>query len=146
MKFADLGLDTGHEYLVFEFWTQSFLGKYKGSFKAPAQGANNALQVFAIREARPHPWVLSTTRHISQGGVCLMDEKWDKTSNTLSGGSAVIAGDPYALTVHLPQGYLLQAATVSGEKVELAKQKDIATVRVVPAATKIVAWSIRFAK
>ena len=41
----------------------------KGSFKAPALGVNNALQVFAIREAREHPWVLSTTRHISQGGV-----------------------------------------------------------------------------
>ena len=39
-------------------------------------------RVFAIREARPHPWVLSTTRHISQGGVDLLDERWDAGSQT----------------------------------------------------------------
>ena len=145
VKFSDLGLADDREYVVFEFWTQTFLGKSTGSFKVPAQDSNNALQVFAIREARPNPWVLSTTRHISQGGVCLLDEKWDKTSNTLSGSSAVIAGDPYVLTVHLPHGFKLQTATVSGGKAESANQKETATVRIVPMATMTVDWSIRFA-
>jgi hypothetical protein len=144
VRFADLGLADDREYLVFEFWTQTFLGKSKGSFKAPAQDSNNALQVFTIREARPHPWVLSTTRHLSQGGVCLLDENWDKASNTLAGRSVVVAGDPYVLTVHLPQGFKVQTATVGGEKVESANQQDTATVRVVPAATETVDWKIRF--
>lgn len=132
-------------YLVFEFWTQTFLGKSKGSFTAPAQGPNNGLQVFAIREARHHPWVLSTTRHISQGGVSLLNERWDSGSNVLSGKSAVVVGDPYVLTVHLPDGYRLKRAEVGGEKAEFANQKQTATVHVVPSATKTIEWKMTFA-
>jgi len=144
VKFADLGLADDREYLVFEFWTQTFLGKSKGSFKAPAQDAGNALQVFAIREAREHPWVLSTTRHISQGGVSLLDERWDAGKQVLSGKSAVVVGDSYVLTVHLPQGFRLRSAEFSGEKVEIANQPETATVRIVPAATKTVVWKMAF--
>jgi len=146
VKFADLGLEADREYVVFEFWTQKFLGKCKGSFTAPAMDQNNGMQVFAIREAHEYPWVLSTTRHISQGGVSLLVEKWDKSSNILSGRSAVVGGDPYALTVHLPQGFRLQSVQVGGEKVEFANQQETATVRVVPSATKTVEWKLKFTK
>ncbi|MEI7908081.1 MAG: alpha-galactosidase [Verrucomicrobiota bacterium] len=146
VKFADLGLEADREYVVFEFWTQKFLGKAKGSFSAPAMDGNNGMQVFAIREAREYPWVLSTTRHISQGGVCLLDEKWDKASNILSGKSAVVAGDPYVLTVHLPAGFKLKAAEVNGEKAETASQAETASLRIVPAATKTLEWKMVFAK
>ncbi|MCX6876008.1 MAG: alpha-galactosidase [Verrucomicrobia bacterium] len=146
VKFTDLGLADDREYLVFEFWTQTFLGKSKGSFKAPALGSNAAMQVFAIREARTHPWVLSTTRHLSQGGVSLLGENWDQAGLILSGKSAVVGGDPYVLTVHLPAGFMLTSAVVTGEKVELAKQAETATVRIVPATTKTVEWKMSFAK
>jgi len=145
VKFADLGLAEDREYLVFEFWTQTFLGESKSSFKAPAQDASNGLQVFAIREARPHPWILSTTRHISQDGVSLLDERWDNDRKILSGKSAVVSGDPYVLTVHLPRGFRLRSAEVGGEKVEFANQTETATVRIVPSATKTVEWRIAFA-
>jgi len=146
VKFADLGLEDDREYLVFEFWTQTFVGKSKGSFKAPAQDENNALQVFAIRENRPHPWVLSTTRHLSQDGVSLLDERWDGDANVLSGKSAVVVGDPYVMTVHLPEGFRIESAEVVGEKVETANQKETATIRIVPSATKTVEWRMTFAK
>ena len=146
VKFADLGLEADREYVVFEFWTQKFLGKAKGSFIAPAMDQSNGMQVFAIREARDHPWVLSTTRHISQGGVCLLDEKWDKAANILSGKSAVIGGDPYVLSVHLPAGFKLKAAEISGEKVESTSQGEIVSVRTVPSATKTVEWKLIFSK
>ena len=146
VKFADLGLEPDREYVVFEFWTQKFIGKAKGAFTAPAMDTNNGMQVFAIREARAYPWVLSTTRHLSQGGVCLMDEKWDQASNILSGKSKVVAGDPYVLTIHLPAGFKLKAAAVGGEKVEIDSQPETATVRIVPSATRTVEWRVTFAK
>jgi len=145
VAFTDLGLPEDREYVVFEFWTQRFLGKFKGSFTAPAMDDNTGLHVFAIREARPHPWVLSTTRHISQGGVDLLDERWDGGSKILSGRSAVVVGDPYVLTVHLPEGFTLTAAQVAGEKVEIAGQTETATVRIVPTATRTVEWKMTFA-
>lgn len=146
VKFADLGLAQDREYLVFEFWTQKFLGKFKGSFTAPAQDASSGLQVFAIREAREHPWVLSTTRHISQGGVSLLDERWDSGKKVLSGKSAVVIGDPYVLTVHLPEGFRLHGAEVGDEEVEFANQTVTATLRIVPSATKTVEWRMTFTK
>jgi len=146
VKFADLGLHADREYLVFEFWAQKYLGKFKGSFNAPAMDKNDGMDVFAIREARPHPWVISTTRHITQGGVSLLDETWDDKRNVLSGKSAVVVGDPYVLTVHLPDGFRLAGAEVAGEKAEIANQRETTTVRIVPSATKTVEWTMTFAK
>jgi hypothetical protein len=144
VKFADLGLEADREYLVFEFWSQKFLGKFKGSFTAPAMDASNGMAIFAIREARAHPWVISTTRHISQDAVSLLDERWDAATKTLSGKSAVISGDAYVMTVHLPPGFKLQSAEASGEKVEIANQTESATAHVVPTATKTVEWKMMF--
>jgi hypothetical protein len=146
VKFADLGLAADRDYLVFEFWSQKFLGKFQSGFTAPAMGTNNGMAVFAIREARAHPWVISTTRHLSQGGVDLTDARWDAASQDLSGKSAVVGGDPYVMTVHLPRGFKLQSAEASGEKVEIAHQTETATARIVPTATKTVEWKMTFAK
>jgi len=144
VAFADLGLADDREYLVFEFWTQKFLGKSRGSFTAPAMDDNTGMQVFAIREARPHPWVLSTTRHLSQGGVSLSDVRWDADAKTLSGRSAVVVGDPYVLTLYLPDGYRLGSAEVDGEKVRTEVTAPTASIRFTPSATKLVNWRITF--
>jgi len=146
VKFADLGLPADREYVVFEFWTQKYLGKFTGSFTAPAMDENNGMQVFAIRQAREYPWVLSTTRHISQGGVSLSDVTWDENRKTLCGKSAVVCGDPYVLTVHLPNGFRLESAEIDGNRAEIANQAETATVRIVPSATKTVRWRMAFAK
>ena len=89
--------------------------------------------------------MISTTRHISQDAVSLLDERWDAGSKTLSGKSAVVVGDPYVLTIHLPDGYKLRSAEVSGEKADAASQQETATVRIVPTATKTVEWKMKFA-
>jgi hypothetical protein len=146
VKFADLGLNADREYLVFEFWSQKFLGKCVGSFIAPPMDESNAVQVFAIREARQHPWILSTTRHISQGGVSLLDETWDANTGTLSGKSAVVIDDPYVMTVHLPKGFRIADAEAGSEKIECANQEETAVVRLIPSATKVVPWTITFSK
>jgi len=144
VKFADLGLPADREHLVFEFWNQKFLGKFKGSFNAPAMDKNTGMHVFAIREARGHPWVISTTRHLSQGGVSLLAEEWNAKQNVLSGKSAVVIGDPYVLTVHVPGRFLVTGAEIGGAKAETATRKETVTVRLVPSATKTVKWRVTF--
>ena len=146
VKFADLGLPADREYLVFEFWGQKYLGKHKGSFPAPAMDENTGMHVFAIREAREHPWVLSTTRHLSQGGVSLKAETWDAARKVLAGTSKVVVGDPYALTVHVPARYRLTRAEVVGEKVQTAAGQETVAVQIVPSATKTITWTLTFAE
>jgi len=63
---------------------------------------------------------------------------------TLSGKSTVVIGDPYVMTVHLPNGFKLQKAEVSGEKVETVAQAETAMARFVPTATKTVEWTLTF--
>ena len=58
----------------------------------------------------------------------------------------MVGGDPYVLTVHLPDGFKLKSAEVSGEKAEIAEPAETATVRIVPSATKTVEWKIMFEK
>ncbi|MCD6303338.1 MAG: alpha-galactosidase, partial [Planctomycetes bacterium] len=144
VKFADLGLDANTDYLVFEFWSQKYIGKFRGSFTAPAMDANTAMDVFAIRRARPHPSVLSTTRHLSQGGVSLLDEKWDAAGGVLSGRSAVVQDDPYVLTVYVPAGYRLEHTAVEGFPANVKVAPPIVSIRVVPRATKVFNWQLRF--
>ena len=144
ISFSDLGLSDEKEYLVYEFWSKRFLGKRKGSFTAPAQDSSNGMQVFAIREAREHPWIISTSRHISQGGVSLSDVKWGADANALYGTSTVVVDDPYLLTVHLPEGFRLTSAEVDRKKVQIANQEQTATVRIVPSQTGSILWKMNF--
>ena len=57
-----------------------------------------------------------------------------------------MSGDPYVMTVHLAEGYRLEAAEVSGEKVDTDIAAPVASVRITPSATKVVEWKMTFAK
>lgn len=144
VKFGDLGLDPDDEYVIFEFWTQTYLGKFKDAFTAPAQDDSTGLSTFVIRQARPYPWLLSASRHLSQGGVSLLDITWNQERQALSGKSQVVIGDPYKLTIYVPQGYRFKTAKVDGEKTETTCQTETVTVRLVPTATKAVDWELIF--
>jgi hypothetical protein len=69
---------------------------------------------------------------------------WDAKRNVLSGKSAVVSGDPYVLTVHLPEGFKLKSAEVGGKKAECTHQTSTATIRIVPSATRTVKWKMTF--
>ena len=75
----------------------------------------------------------------------MLDEQWDSGSRTLSGTSAVVAEDPYILTVHLPGSFRIEAAEVDGNKIAYENRGEIATVRWTAGETTPVDWSIRFA-
>jgi len=146
IKFADLGLDPDREYAVFEFWTQKYLGKRRESFTAPAMDTNDGMDVFVLREVREHPWVLSTTRHLSQGAVSLRDVQWDAATNTLSGKIAVIEGDPYTLTLSVPAGFKLSGAEMEDEQADTKSEAEIAAIRIVPSITKTLTWKASFTR
>ena len=76
IAFHDLGLDPRAPYLVYEFWTGTFLGSCQTAFEAMAQ-AEKSVRVYVLRRQLDRPQFLSTTRHISQGGVDLVQLHWD---------------------------------------------------------------------
>jgi alpha-galactosidase len=143
VRFEDLGLRSDRKYLVYEFWSKKFLGEFTGSLAVAAQKAKET-RVFAIREELDRPQILSTSRHITQGGVDLKSVKWSSAERRLSGESEVVAGDSYSIVVHTPKGFALATATMNGTAAEISQNGEIATVEYLPQKTGAINWSVQF--
>jgi hypothetical protein len=143
VHFADLGLREDRKYLVYEFWSKQFLGAFRGSFPVAAQ-APKGTRVFAIREEEDRPQIVSTNRHITQGGVDLVEVRWVAGERRLSGESEVVARDRYAITVRVPAGFVLESAVMGGAAAKVEGNGEIMTVAVVPEKTGRIAWELKF--
>jgi hypothetical protein len=80
---TDLRLSADRTYHAWEFWEKRSMGKVKGSFSINVPSL--AARLVALVPERNHPWVLSTSFHVTQGGVDLSQVQWNEKSQTLSG-------------------------------------------------------------
>jgi hypothetical protein len=140
VAFGDLGLDPAGEYLVYEFWSGRFLGVCRDGFESAAQGPMG-LSSYAIRARQPHPQVVSTSRHLSQGGVDLTDVRWTAATLTLSGRSRVVAGAAYELVLF---GGEAASATCDGQAIEARRTGDVVRVAWTPTCSATQEWSVQF--
>ena len=111
IAFGDLGLDPKRRYLVFEFWQKQFVGSFTEAFVPGALPAINA-QAFIIREAHDRPQLVATSRHITGGGVELLDLSWQ--DGVLSGRSRLVGGDPYEIYLTEPAGWTIAKMECDG--------------------------------
>ena len=135
VSFADLGLDPAKEYVVYEFWTKKYLGVCTDGFESAASEPKET-RTYAIREKLDRPQLVSTSRHISQGGADIVSMAWDGQS--LEGRSRVVVGDRYELVIRVPEGYSLQLATFDGRATHsssLARLSELPSLRVPPAVS-----------
>jgi len=143
VAFADLGLEADADYLVYEFWTHSFVGIKRGHIDLPATG-NHELRSYALRKLESHPQIVSTNRHLSQGGVDLVAVNWK--DGTLSGTSNVVTGDSYELAVHMAAGFKMKTAAINGMEARTSVEGELLRISFVPATTGKVEWKIAFTK
>jgi hypothetical protein len=92
-----LGLAPDMEYVAYDYWNDRLSASIKGRLKLGLPAESCA--VLAVRPRTAHPQLLSTSRHITQGIVEVLEESWDAKSRTLRGRSKVVAGDPYELRI-----------------------------------------------
>ncbi len=142
IAFADLGLRPDADYLVYDFWSDTFLGVRRGSFRLPALGSNG-IESWALRELQPRPQLLSSSRHFSHGCVDVERLRWTD-AKTLHGRSRVIQGEPYTLTFHLPKGAVLEEATFDGHPFEVIREGSLLRLSVVPVKTASLPWALTF--
>ncbi|MCX5762589.1 MAG: alpha-galactosidase [Gemmatimonadetes bacterium] len=102
VAFADLGLAANRPQIAFDFWSKRVLGVFTDSLQA-APVAADAVQVLCLRERVEHPQLLATNRHVSCGGVDLIQMRW--ADDALTGSSRVVGGDAYVLYVSEPAGW-----------------------------------------
>jgi hypothetical protein len=111
VHFRDPGL--GDDQMVWEFWTRRLVAVRGGGFAGEALGTRGT-RTYAIRPRLDRPQVLSTSRHISQGGADLMSVNWDPATRTLSGGSCVVMGDACELAIHVPAPFVCRKSVFAG--------------------------------
>jgi hypothetical protein len=142
--------DTG-PYVAFDYWDKKLLPPLEGTLRATVPG--RSCRVLAVRRAADHPQLISTSRHVTQGMVDVLEEKWDAGESTLRGRSKLIANDPYELRVALPaggKGWTLADADASADDraagVKLSHKQEDGLVRVpiaAPAAREVI-WTLKF--
>ena len=141
LPFADLGLETGKDYLVFEFWSKKFLGSFRDKLEPPAMDTSFRCQVLCFRKKLDHPQLLATNRHISCGAAEISDLRWER--NTLSGISGIIPGEDYVIYIHEPAGTSApRIETSEGSSASFAKEGDIRTVTIHSAGNKTCTWKL----
>lgn len=102
-SFRKLGLEPSVPYLVYDFWADAFLGEQKGSLTTLVKLA--ACRILAVHPRLDRPQLLSTNRHVTQGGIELRELRWDESRCELRGRSDLVGQDDYSVTLHVPRNY-----------------------------------------
>lgn len=145
-----IGLPAG-EYVGFDFWDDKFVPPFREARELRLPPAS--CRVLALRPVAGQPQLLSTSRHVTQGMVDVLEEQWDAAAQTLRGTSCVVADDPYELRIVLPTGadsWRACAAAVSPEDasagVAIAYRQDGPRLRaaITSPASRPVRWQVRF--
>jgi len=145
LRFADLGLDPAEEHIVFEFWSKTTLGTFRGGFAPGPVDPRFQVQVFCIREHEDRPQVVATSRHVSCGGPDLEDVAWE--GEALVGVSRLVRDDPYDLYLTEPPGFRFVGVTAPGaEVVSTAAEGAGRVVRLRAAADSAVTWTVRYVR
>jgi hypothetical protein len=92
-----IGLSDGAAYVGFDYWADSFVAPFQGTLKRSLPPAS--CQVLAVRPVAPQPQLVSTSRHITQGVIDVLEERWNERERTLQGVSSVVGRDPYELRI-----------------------------------------------
>ncbi len=145
VQFADLGLSGDDSYLVYEFWDDRFVGVFEKNFPVVQTGPRG-VQMYAIRKKQPRPQIVSTSRHISQGGVDLTGVVWDDKKLLLKGTSKVVQNDPYSLIVYVPDGFEMLTAASDAAGPEISRDGNLLSLTSMPAATGLIDWIVEFQK
>jgi hypothetical protein len=143
-SYERIGLPTAQRYATFDYWANKF-GTLDGDTLdetlAPA-----SCQILAVRPVSEHPQLISTSRHITQGVVDVVMESWDAASNTLSGVSRVVGGDPYELRISKPTSGALKMANLNANtSIHVVGEDPLGwRVRIDSPENRDVKWALQF--
>ncbi|HEY2082802.1 MAG TPA: hypothetical protein VGI88_08450, partial [Verrucomicrobiae bacterium] len=139
-----MGLNGKTEYVAFDYWKNSLVPLIKDKLQISVPGESCC--VLAVRPVANHPQLISTSRHITQGIVDVMDEKWNSESKTLTGRSKIVGSDPYELRIVLPdKNWNAATAEVSGgATAAFTQNENLVRTTIQSAKSGEVSWSVKF--
>lgn len=150
---ARIGLAADVSYVAFDCWDNTLLPPFRERLRLPV--GKRSCRILAVRPALDRPQLLSTSRHITQGIVDVIEERWDEAELALRGQSKVIGQEPYELRVVLPAGD--RKWSVAGVEVSTADRAAGVTITSKPEVgllratitsglSRQVSWTLRFVR
>ncbi len=146
-----IGLPPAKEYVGFDFWANKFIPPFSGALTATLPGTSS--RIMAIRPVSEFPQLLSTSRHVTQGIIDVVDEKWDAEKLRLSATSKLVANDPYELRIVVPSSensWRATGITVSeedaadGVKAEIKQDGPRIRAAISSPVSRDVKWQVAF--
>ena len=141
-----LGLPAGKadRYVGFDYWTNRFVAPFTGKLKLALKPSS--CRVISLHKLLDRPQVVSTSRHVSQGLVDIVKQSWDPKTNTLTGRSRVVGGDPYEIRIHAPTGFKVKSIRTpdAGTKVRVKQTGRQVRATLTRPKTRQVSWEICF--
>ena len=147
-----MGLDAKRSYEAFDYWQNALQPRIEGtiSITVPPQSC----RILALRPYSGRPQLLSTSRHVTQGIVDVLEEKWDGDTKVLRGTSRIVANDPYELRVTLPGGgppWRVKTADATGKgksggviTISVKSEPGLARITLTSPAGGEIRWRLRF--
>ena len=102
-EFRRLGLDPAKGYIAFDFWKQRLVGEIRNELGVTVQPGSVTL--LALHASAGRPQFLSTSRHVTQGGIEIEDVRWNESDRTLSGVSLGPPQSAHDVFVYLPDSH-----------------------------------------
>ena len=136
------------EVHVYDFWRGAYLGRFARDAKIPQTLAAYEGKLFSLVPVAPddRPVLISTSRHVSQGGLDLEALAWkqDGPRWIATGKSThLVKGDAYDL-VFAAGRYAATAAKASAGKVSLARGGGTARATILSDAAGAADWEVTF--
>lgn len=142
LEFKKLGMESGKEYLAFDFWNQRFIGVFKEYCMLRGIPART-VKLICLRENKGRPQLVSTDIHFTQGAAELCDVSWDDMAQSLEGVLNVYRTGDHRLFLYVPEGYKLKDFYPQDADVEM-KDDNICVFSVTPRESGLKKFMVRF--
>ena len=116
----EIGEQATRHFIAWEFWTERFLGSVDGRLELSVPP--RSVRIVALQPDLGHPQFLSSDRHITQGAVGLVDQRWRNDALTLS--VEAVGGFPQTLRIAVPKGYAFKSASAPNARISAAAESD----------------------
>ncbi|UCC97794.1 MAG: alpha-galactosidase [Phycisphaerales bacterium] len=87
-------------YVGFDYWANEFVPPFAGVLESELRPGS--CRVLSLRPLRERPVLVSTSRHVTQGTMDVVEQRWHGERNELSGKSDLVGNDPYELRIYAP--------------------------------------------
>jgi hypothetical protein len=145
LDLARLPLDAARVH-VYEYWSGAYLGEFGATEKIARTMKGHEGQLFSVTPVLPdRPALVSTSRHVSQGGLDLEKLRWSQSADAWEAqgkSSHLVSGDSYDLVFAVGRFGDVSAECDAGAP-EIVSDGRVVRVRITPASREVT-WKVDF--